>query len=183
MKLISFKCRAGRVVAFDRSGRQPVAWLRLMMAMVVVCAMTAPSAGHAAPTPVTVAVEHTAVGTDRIAPAGTVEVFSNSAIYLTNTRDARVYLLDALEVLDRELSAGLPANEREAQAMVRRRLQGMGTAKLAERTRLGAEGIVQAARYGIDRVPAVVVNGEAVIYGVTDIDAARGIYQRRQRKQ
>lgn len=183
MKVISFERRVGRVGASDRQPADHLRQLRSALLAMAVCAMAAPFTGHAAPTPVPVAVERTAIGTDRIAPAVKVEVFSNSAIYLTNTRDARVYLLDALEVLNRELSVGLPANEREAQAIVRRRLQGMGTAKLAERTRTGAEGIVQAARYGVDRVPAVVVNGEAVIYGVTDIDAARGIYQRRQRKQ
>lgn len=165
-----------------RSVCQPVDLLCTALLTTLVCGIAVPCAGNAAPPPVTVAIARTTVGAGRIASVEKVEVFSNSAIYLTNARDARVYLLDALEVLDRELSAGLPASEREAQALVRRRLQSMGTAKLADRTRLGAEGIVQAARYGVDRVPAIVINGQYVIYGVTDIDAARGIYQRSQRK-
>lgn len=114
--------------------------------------------------------------------SATVEVFSNSAIYLTNAGDARVYLLDGLERVDTELSAGLPTNERDAQAMVRQRIQAIGAHSLADRTKSAAEGIVRAALYGIDRIPAVVVNGESVIYGVTDIDVARAIFQRSLQK-
>ena len=120
--------------------------------------------------------------TDPARPAATVEVFSNSAIYLTNIRDARVYLLDSMEVLDSELSVGLPTNERDAQAILRQRLHALGAAALASRTKSAAEGIVQSARYGVDRIPAVVVNGEAVIYGVTDIDVARAIFQQSSRQ-
>lgn len=133
--------------------------------------------------PEVVAIDRVSTLSDRVPTIATVEVFSNSAIFLTNTRDARVYLLDAMEVLDAELSAGLPANERDAQVLVRRRLHAIGAATLANRTRTGAEGIVQAARYGVDRIPAVVINGEAVVYGVTDIDVARAIFQRGKRKQ
>ena len=128
--------------------------------------------------PAKVAIEGPSIGTGSTRPVEIVEVFSNSAIYLTNIRDARVFVLDAMEVLDSELSAGLPANELEAQAILRQRLHAIGAAELARRTKPAAEGIVQAARYGVDRVPAVVINGEAVIYGVTDIDVARSIFQR-----
>ena len=128
--------------------------------------------------PAKVAIEGPSIGTGSTRPVENVEVFSNSAIYLTNIRDARVFVLDAMEVLDSELSARLPANEPEALAILRQRLHAIGAAELARRTKPAAEGIVQAARYGVDRVPAVVINGEAVIYGVTDIDVARSIFQR-----
>ena len=87
-----------------------------------------------------------------------------------------------MEVLDSELSVGLPANERDAQTILRQRLHALGAAALASRTKSAAEGIVQSARYGVDRIPAVVVNGEAVIYGVTDIDVARAIFQQSSRQ-
>ena len=183
MKPIPFIRWTGAAVSINRCcGCMLPHLLSPVRLAMIACTAAVPLVCHAAALPVPVATGRTVIGVDRIAQAATVEVFSNSAIYLSNVRDARVYLLDALEVLDRELSAGLPANEREAQAMVRRRLRGMGTAKLADRTRMGAQGIVEAARYGIERIPAVVVNGEAVIYGVTDIDAARAIFQRSQRK-
>ncbi|MGK5032651.1 TIGR03757 family integrating conjugative element protein [Janthinobacterium sp. MDT1-19] len=149
---------------------------------VATSAVVVPGARLANTHPASVAIERTSVDTDTARPAASVEVFSNSAIYLTNIRDARVYLLDAMEVLDSELSVGLPANERDAQAILRRRLHALGAAALASRTKSAAEGIVQSARYGVDRIPAVVVNGEAVIYGVTDIDVARAIFQHSSRQ-
>jgi integrating conjugative element protein (TIGR03757 family) len=109
---------------------------------------------------------------------GTVEVFTNSAILLTNVRDARVYLLDGLEQISSELSAGLPANEQAAQQIVQQRLTRIGAAALQQRTKGAAEGIVRAANYGVDRVPAVVFDGHAVVYGERDIDVARVQYRR-----
>jgi len=132
--------------------------------------------------PANVVIERPSIGINNSRPVTTVEVFSNSAIYLTNIRDARVYVLDAMEVLDSELSAGLPGNELEAQSILRQRLHALGAAALARRTKSAAEGIVQAARYGVDRIPAVVINGEAVIYGETDIDLARSIFQHSSRQ-
>lgn len=149
---------------------------------VVTSAVVVPGARLANTDPASVAIERTSVGTDTARRVATVEVFSNSAIYLTNIRDARVYLLDSMEVLDSELSVGLPANERDAQTILRQRLHALGAAALASRTKSAAEGIVQSARYGVDRIPAVVVNGEAVIYGVTDIDVARAIFQQSSRQ-
>jgi integrating conjugative element protein (TIGR03757 family) len=149
---------------------------------VATSAVVVPGARLANTHTASVSIERTSVGTDTVRTAATVEVFSNSAIYLTNIRDARVYLLDAMEVLDSELSVGLPANERDAQTILRQRLHALGAAALASRTKSAAEGIVQSARYGVDRIPAVVVNGEAVIYGVTDIDVARAIFHQSSRQ-
>lgn len=154
----------------------------VLLVWTIAAGLALPGASQAHAYPEIGAVQRQSALSDRTAAVTKVEVFSNSAIYLTNARDARVYLLDAMEVLDSELSAGLPANEREAQKIVRQRLQAIGAAKLASRTKAGAEGIVQAARYGVDRIPAVVINGDAVIYGVTDIDVARDIFRRTLRK-
>jgi hypothetical protein len=40
-----------------------------------------------------------------------------------------------------------------------------------------------AARYGIDRLPAIVINGESVIYGVTDIPSAIQMYRTSKKGQ
>lgn len=111
-----------------------------------------------------------------------VEAFSNSAIYLTNVKGARVYVLDGLEQLSAELSRGLPTNSNEAQLALQKRLKDIGPRELAKRTQTVAEGIVRAAQYGVDRVPAVVINGRSVIYGVSDIDVARELYRREASK-
>jgi len=43
--------------------------------------------------------------------------------------------------------------------------------------RQSAVGLAKAMQYGIDRIPAVVFDGQAVVYGVTDISAALAHYQ------
>ena len=40
-----------------------------------------------------------------------------------------------------------------------------------------AIGLAKAVQYGVDRYPAVVVNGTAVVYGVTDLVEAVARYQ------
>jgi integrating conjugative element protein (TIGR03757 family) len=41
-------------------------------------------------------------------------------------------------------------------------------------------GLVQAMQYGIDRYPAIVFDGKAVVYGITDVRAATQRYQQWQ---
>ena len=43
-----------------------------------------------------------------------------------------------------------------------------------------AKGLVQAMQYGIDRYPAIVFDGKAVVYGITDVRAATQRYQQWQ---
>jgi integrating conjugative element protein (TIGR03757 family) len=38
-------------------------------------------------------------------------------------------------------------------------------------------GLAKAMQYGINRYPAIVFDGQAVVYGVTDLNAARAHYQ------
>lgn len=105
-----------------------------------------------------------------------VEVFSNSSIYLTNTSDAVVYQLDGLEQLEAELSQGLPSTEAAAMPIAMERLRRMGAQELKRRTDNASEGIVRASQYGIDRVPAIVFNGKAIVYGMTDVAQAKALY-------
>ncbi|RTL26880.1 MAG: TIGR03757 family integrating conjugative element protein [Burkholderiales bacterium] len=105
-----------------------------------------------------------------------IEVFTNSSIYLTNTAGATVYLLDGLEQLEEELSQGLPTNEAAAEPVARERLRKMGAAELQRRAANASEGIARAGQYGIDRVPAIVFNGQSIVYGVTDIAQAKSAY-------
>ena len=51
-------------------------------------------------------------------------------------------------------------------------------AQLSSELENAAKGLVQAMQYGIDRYPAIVFDGVAVVYGVTDVIAATQIYQR-----
>ena len=147
--------------------------------------------GHAQVTSVTRAITSTtraATQTGLAAPgaaaakAPQIEVFTNSSIYLTHTDGAVIYPLDGLNQLEEELSQGLPGNETAAMPMVRARLRKMGAAELQRRAAAAAAGIVRAGQYGIDRVPAIVFNGKAIVYGMTDVAQARLAYEQAQHR-
>jgi len=105
------------------------------------------------------------------------EIFTNSAILLTGTEGAAVYYLDGLVQLQRQLSQGLPGNPQAAAEIVKQRARALGPA-LQARALNASEGITRAAYYGVNRVPAVVFDGHAVVFGVTDIAQARALYER-----
>ena len=110
------------------------------------------------------------------ASAARIEVFTNSAIYLTNTQGAIVYQLDGLEQLEEQLSQGLPADQAQATAIATARMKAIGQARLEELTANAARGILLAQQYGVDRAPAIVFDGRAVVYGMTDVAAATVYY-------
>jgi integrating conjugative element protein (TIGR03757 family) len=104
-------------------------------------------------------------------PIQKVEVFANSAMVLTNAQGATVYRLDGLQQLQDELSQGLPSDPNKAAQIAQQRMRAMGTG-LQERASNAATGIGLATQYGVDRMPAVVINGQAIVYGVTDVAEA-----------
>jgi len=86
---------------------------------------------------------------------------------------AKIYRVDVLPSALARLSEGLPADDHAATGIVSRRLSILD----AEALRSCAQGLVLAKlRYRLDRYPAVVFEGRAVIYGVTDLAVARRIY-------
>jgi integrating conjugative element protein (TIGR03757 family) len=104
------------------------------------------------------------------------EVFTNAGIMLTGTEGARIYYVDGLAQLKAQLSADLPADPKQAAEIVKRRARAMGAA-LQTRAINASEGITRATYYGVNRVPAVVFDGHAVVFGVTDIAKARVLYE------
>lgn len=106
-----------------------------------------------------------------------VEIFTNASIAFTGlSSGTKVYQLDGLLQLEAELSQGLPGNEAEAMRIAQDRLRRMAP-QLQQRAANTSEGLTQAARYGIDRLPAIVINGESVIYGITDVPSAIQMYR------
>jgi len=89
----------------------------------------------------------------------------------------RVYELDSINRLEATLSQVLTADPGEAERIVLQRIQDL---EARERARMGraAIGLATAKQYGIDRYPAIVFDGEAVVYGVTDLQAALQRYRR-----
>ncbi|MCB1927450.1 MAG: TIGR03757 family integrating conjugative element protein [Rhodocyclaceae bacterium] len=108
-----------------------------------------------------------------------VEVFKLGAQRLTGVGDASVYEVDRLRGITQRLSIGLPADAKRAGAIARARFDAMSKGE-QEELQHAARVVGQAAHYRIDKVPAIVFDGRAVVYGVTDLARARTIYRRWQ---
>ena len=83
----------------------------------------------------------------------------------------RVIELDAAQRIEAEITTGLPSDPRQAEPIVRRRLQEGGSA-LQQRMRTAYQGITDAWSLGITTLPAVVVDQRYVVYGEANLDQA-----------
>ena len=110
-----------------------------------------------------------------------VEVFTTSTLPVTNARDAAVYYVDAITLLEQHLSLNLPPDPVRAQQLVAQRMTALGP-ELESRTRSGAAGLARAAQLGLQRAPAVVFDGmKAALARGTDvvlIDSAGRLHTR-----
>ena len=73
----------------------------------------------------------------------------------------------------------MPRDPAKAKQAVLKRFQSMD-ADLSRQLENAAKGLAKALQYGVDRYPAIVFDGETVIYGVTDLDVATSHYRRWQ---
>ena len=89
--------------------------------------------------------------------------------------DVQVYRLDGIDRVESALSRELPADPDTARRVALGRIQRLD-AQARESLRRSAVGLAKADQYGIDRTPAVVFDGEAVVYGVADLRQAVGHY-------
>ena len=110
-----------------------------------------------------------------------VEVFTTSDSPITRDTDLawprsgaivlQVYRLDGIQRVETQLSEGLTADPEQSKTVVLQRFQ-----QLHEEDRVqmqqAAIGLAKAVQYGVDRYPAMVFDGGAVIYGLTDIHEA-----------
>jgi integrating conjugative element protein (TIGR03757 family) len=82
--------------------------------------------------------------------------------------ELHVFELDGLQRIEAALSEGLTADPAQARRTALERIQHLDN---AARTRMqgAAMGLAKAAQYGINRYPAIVFNGRAVVYGLTDL--------------
>jgi integrating conjugative element protein (TIGR03757 family) len=87
-----------------------------------------------------------------------------------------VYEIDGIQSVERDLSLNLSADTQQSKQIALQRIQNMD-----EQTRLkmqfAATALAKAMQYGIDRYPAIVFNGQAVVYGITDLQTALAHYQ------
>ena len=97
-----------------------------------------------------------------------VVAFTDAQHPVENASGARVVRLDAAAHLESALSAQLPADAAQAEAVVRRRL-AQGGAESQRQLTTAYQGIADAWGMGIAKIPAVVVDHRYVVYGDADI--------------
>ncbi len=109
-----------------------------------------------------------------------VEVFTDRDHPVTRSEaftDLKIYRLDGLVLSQKRLSTGLPNNEKQAAKIAGERFEAQRST-LAPQMMEAGEGLVKAfLTYKLDRYPAVVFDGKAVIYGVTDLALARRLFE------
>ena len=106
------------------------------------------------------------------AAAGDVVAFTLSSMPLHAAGDATVHVLDTRDGYAEAFGADLPGDPERALAEAHRRLATpAGRAALA-RLVSAAAGNALAGRLGIEKLPAVVVDGRYVVYGVRDVAQA-----------
>ena len=103
-----------------------------------------------------------------------VEVFTASDVSIITDRKVdrvELYEIDGIRRFEKEISRGLSedANTAKRQAIDRVTQLDEGQKQQFQRS---AIGLSKAMQYGIDRYPAVVFDGEVVVYGVTDLTEA-----------
>lgn len=106
------------------------------------------------------------------AGAGDVVAFTLSSMPLRASGAVEVHVLDARDGYAEAFGAELPGDPERALAEARRRMATpAGRAALARIAKAGA-GNALAGRLGIEKLPAVVVDGRYVVYGVRDVARA-----------
>lgn len=122
-----------------------------------------------------------AVWADEHAGSRSIEIFTTARFPVEDASvppGVRIYRIDALELLDTELSRDLPGDPEQAKQVAVARIGAMAE-HFRARAEAGARGIELAHRYQIKKVPAIVFDGgESVIYGVLDLSTATEIYRR-----
>lgn len=110
-----------------------------------------------------------------------VEVFANSTMVITpvqaNQYQLVIYRLDALKNVEAAINRNIPKTEAAAKAYFAAH-QAEIKRQITPAVLNGANGIAMARHYKLDRIPAIVVDGASVIYGVTNVDEAIAMVQK-----
>ena len=98
--------------------------------------------------------------------------------------DITVYEIDGIESMEKDLSIDMPADPEKSKRIALYRIQHIDD-QTKTKMQMAAQGLAKAMQYGVDRYPAIVFDGRAVVYGVTDVQIALAHYRtwRREGKQ
>ena len=90
--------------------------------------------------------------------------------------DFQLYELNRIQLVEAVLSKDLPANPSQSKSLALQRIQVLD-GQTRKRMQQSAIGLAKAMQYGINHYPAIIFDGQVVIYGVTDLQTALAHYQ------
>ncbi|WP_122339469.1 TIGR03757 family integrating conjugative element protein [Pseudomonas caricapapayae] len=102
-------------------------------------------------------------------------VVTDSRTPIKNSVGVRVIYLDNPEIIQQQLSAGLPNDPQIAAFEVKRRMSGDRGEAINKRLRDAHQGVADAWGWGVTKIPAVVVDGQYVVYGNADVARAQAL--------
>lgn len=112
-----------------------------------------------------------------------VEVFANSAMPIEAPASppfkVTVYRMDGLAMVEQMINQNLPKSEPEAIAYLNANMARIKK-QVEPQAMNAANGMRLAMFYKIDRLPAIVINGQSLILGVTNVASALSQYQSHQ---
>ena len=103
-----------------------------------------------------------------------VEVFTASDVPINPDHQVdrlQVYEIDVIRQFEKEISRGLSEDVNTAKHQAIERVTQLDE-KQKQQVQRSSIGLIKAMQYGIARYPAIVFDGEAVLYGVTDLTEA-----------
>ena len=125
----------------------------------------------------------TFAGQSGLTPPRVIEVFTSAKLPIVKPAGSNlqgseitVYEIDGIQSVEHNLSLNLPVEPQQSKAIALQRIQVLDNQARAHMQR-SAIGLARAMQYGLDRYPAIVFDGQAVVYGVTDLKAALAQYQ------
>ena len=132
-------------------------------------------------------VDTTFAGQRGLNPPRVIEVFTSAQypIVETDAKDSgshlqgvevTVYKIEGIQSVEHDLSFNLPVEPQQSKQIALQRILNLD-AQTRSRMQLAAQGLAKAMQYGVDRYPAVVFDGEAVVYGITDLDVTLEQYR------
>ena len=100
--------------------------------------------------------------------AADIQVFTDRDHTVSAPADVHVIELDAPARIETELASNLPADPAQAAPIVQQRLTE-GGAELQRRLATAYQGVTDAWRLGVTKIPAVIVDQRDVVYGEPDV--------------
>lgn len=95
----------------------------------------------------------------------------------------RVIKLDEQQLIEEQLSQHLPRDPRQAAIVARQMINSPVGRALTQQLAVAQQGVADAWGLRVEKIPAVVVDREYVVYGQPNVAAAVDAVEKRRRKQ